>query len=108
MNDQTGANNVNMHQRGASLNIHELYQHYHQKPPKMTQTTRHTMVANSPQGVPTGGPQAQVQVVQSPAQVMVPVVAASGPPGPPPNQTMPVSPNMVGEPPMGGVSTQPQ
>ena len=24
--------NVNMHQRGGSLNIHELYQHYHQKP----------------------------------------------------------------------------
>lgn len=25
-------NAVNMHQRGGSLNIHDLYQHYHQKP----------------------------------------------------------------------------
>ena len=45
------------------------------------------MVANSPQGIPQPN---------SPTQVMVPVVAASGPPAPN-NQTMPVSP-MAGEP----------
>ena len=30
--ESTVNSGVNMHQRGGSLNIHELYQHYHQKP----------------------------------------------------------------------------
>ena len=43
--------NVNMHQRGGSLNIHELYQHYHQKPksPAVARVGNHQPVANAAQ-----------------------------------------------------------
>ena len=44
---------VNMHQRGGSLNIHELYQHYHQKPKGMSQRT--------PNYQPNSGPPQAIQ-----------------------------------------------
>ena len=57
-----GNNGINMHQRGGSLNIHELYQHYHQKPKAVNsqRVPNHQTASNGPPQTMTnnmmGGP----------------------------------------------------
>lgn len=69
--------NVNMHQRGGSLNIHELYQHYHQKPKGTSVPNRVANHQAAPQAMqnnmmPAQGPADGVYPLQNQQQLFLP------------------------------------